>query len=222
MSRVPLGLASTVLCLALFGCTGLATGAGEQEPPRQPAKGAPAAERARAASTPEPTPPPLQVANLLGQDGRLTVLILGSDLRKGIPGERTDAIIVATIDPASGEVAMVSLPRDTVNVPIAPGKVYSGRINALLGDYQRSSGKKKVALNKLRETLGYAFDIEIDYYAMVDFSGLVRLVDSIGGVRITLADPFIDPTMHLSSKGLRLKAGTQLLSGKEALAYTRS
>lgn len=222
MSRVPLGLVSAALCLVLSACSGLATGPGEQTAPRQVAKGAPAGGAAPAAvPTPAPTKPPPQLSDLLGADGRLTVLILGSDVRKNIIGERTDTIIVASIDPATGKVSLISLPRDTVNVPIAPGRAYPGRINGLYGELQRSTGKKK-ALSKTREALAYAFGTEIDYYALVDFSGLVRLIDSIGGVQVTLDEALIDPTMHLDSRGLRLKAGTHRLSGKEALAYARS
>jgi polyisoprenyl-teichoic acid--peptidoglycan teichoic acid transferase len=217
MSRVPLGLVSAALCLILSGCTGLATGPGDTAAPRQAARGA-----SGTVATTAPTQPPPQVPDLVGADGRLTVLILGSDIRKGIIGERTDTIIVASIDPSNGKVSLVSLPRDTVNVPIAPGKVYPGRINGLYWELQRTTGKKKVALQKTREALAYAFGIEIDFYALVDFTGLVRLIDSIGGVEVTLAEALIDPTMHLGTKGLRLKAGSQRLSGKEALAYSRS
>ena len=172
--------------------------------------------------TPEPTKPPLTLADLLGSDGRLTVLILGSDAREGVIGHRTDAIIVATIDPGTGKVAMVSLPRDTVNVPIAPGQAYSGRINSLFWEYERATGKTKEALKKTKKALAYAFGTEIDYYAMVDFDGLVRLINSIGGVDVTLTEALIDPTMHLGTKGLRLKAGQRHLDGKKALAFSRS
>ena len=95
----------------------------------------------RATPTPTPTRPPVTVADLLGKDGRLTVLLLGSDKRKRIVGERTDAIIVASVDPKSGKVAMVSLPRDTVNVPTAPGRVYAERINALFFELQARQGQ---------------------------------------------------------------------------------
>lgn len=217
MSRVLPGLVSAALCLVLSGCAGLAAGAGEEEPPPPVARGTPAA-----APTPAATRPPPQVADLLGEDGRLTVLILGSDVRKGIIGERTDAIIVASIDPSSGTVAMVGLPRDTVNLPIAPGEVYPERINTLYSEFQRATGKKKTALLKMRDALAYAFDIEIDHFALVDFGGLVRLIDSVGGIEVTLDEPLIDLTMHLGSKGLRLQAGTRRLDGKEALAYSRS
>ena len=160
---------------------------------------------------------------ILGQDGRLSVLLLGSDFRKGIAGERTDAIIVATIDPDSGRVvhgqpahATPSTCRSGLARSIVIG------INTLFWSYQRSSGKKKVALKKTRKALEFAFDTEIDYYALVDFNGLVKLIDSIGGIEVTLEEKLVDPTMHLSKKGLRLKAGSHEINGKTALAYSRS
>ena len=223
MSRVLLGLMSAVLVFVLSGCAGLAAGS-EREDGAGGTNGrsATSATPKPARPTPEPTKPPLTVADLVGSDGRLTVLLLGTDARDNIIGHRTDTIIVATIEPASGKVAMVSLPRDTVNVPIAPGQAYTGRINSLFWDFERSTGKTKLALKKTKQALAYAFDIEIDYYALVDFDGLVRLVNSIGGVEVTLDEPLIDPTMHLGSKGLKLKAGARQLDGKKALAFSRS
>lgn len=221
MSRAWLVPISAVLCLALSGCAGLAAGA--QDEGTKPGSDAEAPRKAAAPkATPEPTQPPLTIADLVGSDGRLTVLILGSDVREGIIGERTDAIIAASIDPDTGKVAMVSLPRDTVNVPIAPGKAYPGRINSLLWEYQRSSGKKKTALKKTKSALAYAFGTEIDYYALVEFDGLVRLINSIGGVDVTLKQSLIDPSMHIGKKGLKLKAGKRHLDGKKALAFSRS
>jgi LCP family protein required for cell wall assembly len=228
MSRTTSALLCAALCFALAGCTGLAGGAVDETSSDEGGSGRAAARQQRRepaptpAPTPEPTRAPLAVADLLGEDGRFTALLLGSDLRKGIVGERTDAIIVATIDPGSGKVAMVSLPRDTVNVPIAPGEAYADRINTLYFDLQSRTGKRKAALEQLREALAYAFDTEIDHVALIDFGGLVKLIDSIGGVEIMLEEPINDPSMHLGEKGLRLKAGRQRLDGKEALAYARS
>jgi LCP family protein required for cell wall assembly len=227
MSRIVSILTCAALCLLLAGCGDLASGAGgDQATRREGGTGKAATKAARPAPpptpTPEPTREPLTVADLLGDDGRFTVLLLGSDLRKGIVGERTDAIIVATIDPGSGKVAMVSLPRDTVNVPIAPGEAYAERINTLYFDLQQSTGKRKTALEEMRAALAYSFGTEIDHVALVDFDGLVKLIDSIGGIDVTLDEPINDPTMHLGEKGLKLKAGLQRLDGKEALAYARS
>jgi len=119
-------------------------------------------------------------------------------------------------------VAMVSLPRDTVNVPIAPGKVYGGRINSLFWDYERATGKTKQALKKVKRDLSYAFGVEIDYYALVEFDGLIRLINSIGGIDVTLKQALVDPTMHIGKNGLKLKAGERELDGKKALAFSRS
>lgn len=214
MTRAALGLICAALLVVVTGCSGMVSGADSTPPPRE--------RKARPTPTPAPTKPPLRVADLVGKDGRLTVLLLGSDRRKNIVGERTDAIIVVSVDPKSGKVAMVSLPRDTVNVPTAPGRVYAGRINALYFTLQAGKGKRKAALNKLRDTLAYAFDTEIDYYALVDFEGVVRLVQTIGGVTVKLDEPLIDPSMHIGKRGLRLKAGRQTLDGQHALAFTRS
>jgi len=220
MSRALLGLISAVLVFALSGCGGLAAGAGDESGAD---RGRTAKTPARAQQpTPEPTKPPLEVADLLGTDGRLTVLILGSDAREGVIGARTDTIIVASIDPGSGKVAMVSLPRDTVNVPIAPGNAYAGRINGLFWEFERATGKTREALRKTKEALAYAFDIEIDYYAMLEFDGLVRLVNGIGGVTVTLDEPVVDASMRIGGKGLKLKAGKRVLDGKTALAFSRS
>ena len=117
---------------------------------------------------------------------------------------------------------MVSLPRDTVNVPIAPGVTYPERINALFWEYERETGMAEKALRKVKRDLSYAFGTEIDYYALVEFDGLVRLINSIGGVKVTLKESLEDPTMHIGKKGLRLKAGTRQLDGRTALAFART
>jgi LCP family protein required for cell wall assembly len=220
MSRVLLGLISAILVFAVSGCAGLAAGVEDGSKTGKTGKGGKTAKVEK--PKPTPTKPPLKIADLVGSDGRLTVLILGSDARDNVIGQRTDTIIVVTIDPGTGRVAMVSLPRDTVNVPIAPGKAYQGRINSLFWEYERSTGKAKTALKKTKNALAYAFDTEIDYYALVEFTGLVRLINSIGGIDVTLDEALIDPTMHLGKRGLRLKAGERHLDGKKALAFSRS
>ena len=216
MSRALLALVAFLLALTVSGCAELAVGAGNDQ-----SKGT-RGKQAVADPTPEPTKPPLRVDDLVGEDGRLTVLLLGSDYREGVIGSRTDAIIVASLNPRSGRVAMVSLPRDTVNVPIAPGQVYSSRINSLFWEYERAAGKSKPALKQVKRDLSYAFGVEIDYYALVEFEGLIRLINSIGGVDVTLTEALIDPTMHIGDNGLKLKAGRRELDGKKALAFSRS
>ena len=80
-----------------------------------------------------------------------------------------------------------------MNVPIAPGVAYPERINSLYFDLRQQTGKSKEALTKLKEALAYAFDTQIDYYVLVDFDGLVKLIDAIGGIEVTLEEELIDP-----------------------------
>src|SRR6266536_1928407 len=54
--------------------------------------------------------------------GRLNVLLIGADQRPREGTFNTDTLIVASIDPKTKQVALFSLPRDTVNVPLPPGK----------------------------------------------------------------------------------------------------
>ena len=62
---------------------------------------------------PDPTPPPAWAA-----DGRLNVLLIGSDAGPGRFSQRADAIILASVDIETGRVAAFSLPRYTYNVPL--------------------------------------------------------------------------------------------------------
>jgi LCP family protein required for cell wall assembly len=224
----PTGILVALLGFVLAGCSGLAAGSGQERATDVDDTDTRTGHVVTTESDTSPQePPPAQepaptLDDLLGEDGRLTVLVLGSDARKGVVGERMDAIIVATIDPGTGKVAMVSLPRDTVNVPVGPGRVYPGRINSYFWEYERKTGKTKAALRRMRKALEFAFGTEIDYYVKVDFDGLVGLINRIGGIHVTLDEPFVDRTMHLGKKGLRLKAGTRHLDGKKALAYSRS
>jgi len=157
-----------------------------------------------------------------GSDGRLTILLLGSDARGKVVGERTDAIMVMTIDASTGRVSMAGLPRDTVNVPIGDGEVYASRITGLLQSYQLGGSGRKEALRKVTRAMAYAFDIEIDAYVLIGFIGVRRLIDQIGGVDVFLDRPLWDSTMHVTKKGLKLQAGANHLDGGRALAFART
>jgi LCP family protein required for cell wall assembly len=150
------------------------------------------------------------------------MLLLGSDARPGLGGERTDTIMIASIDPATGKVAFISLPRDTADVPIGPGQTYSPKINGLFQQYRLNSGSRKSAYQSLVKALEYAFGIEIDRYALAHFNGVISLIDQIGGIDVTLAQPFDDPTSHITKNGLHLHAGKNHLNGHFALAFARS
>ena len=146
-------------------------------------------------------------------------LITGSDSRQGlsrkqerklatghdVSGMRSDTIMVLHM-PANGNPAvLISLPRDSY-VPI-PGHG-SDKINAAYA----LGGPRLLA-----ETVQNVTGLRIDHYMGIGFGGFVRVVDAIGGVRLCLKAPLVDP-----AAGLHLHKGCQVLSGAEALGFVRS
>ncbi|HEY7599781.1 MAG TPA: LCP family protein [Candidatus Limnocylindrales bacterium] len=129
-----------------------------------------------------------------GSDGRFTILLLGSDFRTKKPknGDRTDMIMVVTINPATGKMAVASIPRDTAYIPLANKTTYSGRVNELFKRYSPSG--RLAALNKLRGDIGYALGVEIDAAALLRFAGFDALMDELGPITVTTR-PAKDPKL---------------------------
>jgi len=166
----------------------------------------------------------LALARISG-DAPFNVLLVGSDSRDDIDpaegdadrfvdgevdgeveGSRADTIIVARLDPATGAVALLSVPRD-LYVPIA-GTDRSDRINAAFG----------LGEQQLIDTVQDALDIELNHYVEIDFRGFERLVSIIGGVPV-----YFDTLLRDEYTGLDVnKVGCATLDGPQALAFVRS
>ncbi len=168
-----------------------------------------------------PSPTPAGADPLLGADGRFTVLLLGSDYRPAHPGNRTDAIMVASVDPQSKETAAFSIPRDTRNFPLIGGGSWTAKVNGLYQHLASSTGKPGEAM---RRVIAKAFNIEIDGYVFTGFDGVRRLVDAVGGVDVTLDDPYYDAHFWVDARhqGWGLPKGRSHLSGRQALIMARS
>src|SRR6476659_1077157 len=132
-----------------------------------------------ASPDPTPTPAPAGADPLLGTDGRLTVLLLGSDYRPAHPGNRTDAIMVVSVDPVTGKAAGFSIPRDTSGFPLPGGGRFGNKINAL---YQYFLSHGRGGGSAMEAAFAKAFGIEVDGYAFIGFAGVKHLVDAVGGV----------------------------------------
>jgi len=139
---------------------------------------------------------------------RLNVLVLGTDSGLG-GGARTDTIILASIDIATGTIDALAIPRDT-RVRI-PGRSGYDRINAA-----HVYGGPELAVRTVENLLG----IDVDYYVRIDYRGFETIVDTLGGVVIDVERPmrYVDRAQGLD---IDLKPGVQLLSGKQALDYVR-
>jgi polyisoprenyl-teichoic acid--peptidoglycan teichoic acid transferase len=170
---------------------------------------------------PTPTPAPPGADPLLGTDGRLTVLLLGSDYRPAKPGNRTDAIMVVSVDPTTGESAGFSIPRDVSNFPLPEKGTYAPKVNGLY-PYLESHGGNAGA--RMKKAVSRAFGIEIDRYAFIGFIGVRNLVAAVGGVDVTLQKAYYDPFYWVNNRhqGWGLSAGKHHLNAQDALIFARS
>lgn len=160
-----------------------------------------------------------------GSDGRVTVLLVGSDHRDGgHNGERTDTILVMSINTATKVISAASIPRDTARVPVAPalgGGIFKSKINGMLKFFKKkSNGSRAAGLEKLRIEIQYLLATPIDYVAYIRFDGFDALVDEAGGISTSIPAEIRDPT-YIDKPGWPvgarfLAAGSVTLGGAEA------
>jgi LCP family protein required for cell wall assembly len=137
-----------------------------------------------------------------GQPGT-TYLVVGSDARKGLAGQRTDTIMV--LHTGHGPNLLMSIPRDSL-VPV-PGHSTT-KINAAF-----AYGGPKLLTQTVENDTG----IRIDHYVEMGFQGLIGLVDAVGGITICPKTAMKDPLAHLD-----IPKGCQHADGVTALGYARS
>jgi LCP family protein required for cell wall assembly len=166
---------------------------------------------------------------------RLNILLIGADEQNG--GHRTDTMITVSIDPATGQVVMFQLPRDTVDVPVPPGaprsvwgSTYTNKINAFFSSASARSDAfpgtpATRGYNGLKSILGYLYGLDIQYYVEVNFEGFQKVVDALGGVTVNVQIPVLDdnfPEAASHRERLYVPAGVQHMTGAQALEYSRS
>ncbi|MBP1705801.1 MAG: cell envelope-related transcriptional attenuator [Chloroflexi bacterium] len=223
-------------------CSGSACDEDVPEPSVEASPGATAEETEPPVETLSPLPtldpsaslPPAEEPSLPAWNGtgRLNVLLIGSDKRPKANWSLTDTLIVASIDPNTRQVAMFSLPRDVVDVPLPNiparsvfGSVYAGKINGL---YQQAKARKDLfpggGYVTLKKTLSTLYKIPIHYFVEVDFNGFKQVVDAMGGVTINVQMPVVDDYYPGDRGALRvyIPTGIRHMTGAEALIYARS
>jgi LCP family protein required for cell wall assembly len=180
-----------------------------------------------ALTTPEASLAPVPSPTEAGRTARLNVLLLGIDSGVGRNTALTDTMIVASLDPVTQTVSMVSIPRDMVGVPLPDGRKFNQKINSLHA-YARHNpklfpGSDGTGNDVLMGALGTLLDLKIDYYASVNLPGFVNVVDALGGVDVKVARAFCDPSYdeYGFTRGFSITAGWHHLNGQQALAYAR-
>jgi LCP family protein required for cell wall assembly len=148
-----------------------------------------------------------------------TMLLLGSDDDSKFQGNPlTQSMILVRVDPASKSVTMFSIPRD-LYVPISGSG--SGKI-----DQAYEQGGPDAAVR----TVENDFDVRVDYWAWIGLTGLVQLVDQVGGVDLSPTNPVLDDAYPndvnsnnpYGTERIAVLPGPQHMDGTQVLQYVRS
>lgn len=153
------------------------------------------------------TLPAIENTEIPKDEGWLHYLLLGIDGTSYKSG-RSDAMIVLSVNKEEQKVVLSSIPRDTFVYVEGTG------FNKLNSAYN-SGGAQLTA-----QTFENNFDIHIENYFIVNFESLPKIVDLVGGVTLTLTDA---EAAHMCDwyGAWGVVGGTQVLNGKEVLAYCR-
>ena len=170
--------------------------------------------------------PKIHVANEVGENGGpFTVLVIGSDTRVGesaagvqafgsaqqVTGQRSDVVQLWRVNPSTKQIAIMSIPRDTVVTMLPPNDQQYGTYNRINSSYNSGA-------NQLVKTITANFGIPINHVVQVDFSGFQNGVNALGGVYMDFPYPAKD-----AYSGLDITTpGCQLLKGAQALGVARS
>ncbi len=120
---------------------------------------------------------------------------------------RSDVNIILTVNMNTHKILMTTTPRDSyVEIPDGGANQYDKLTHA--GIYGVETSKK---------TLEKLYDIEIDYYARVNFTSFIKLIDAVGGVTVYNDQAFTSYT----NKDYSFEVGNVTLSSEAALAFVR-
>jgi polyisoprenyl-teichoic acid--peptidoglycan teichoic acid transferase len=172
---------------------------------------------------------PEEEIRLWDGESRFNILIAGIDRRPGERGTllvRTDALMVASVDPASGRIGILHIPRDLFFAlpPDGGGNALPlVRVNTLL---MRGEGMQAgYGPIYMMDTIGYNFGMYIHAYVLFDFEAFVTVVDALGGIDITTNYTISDPTypsMNYGYDPFYLPKGDHHLDGETALKFART
>ncbi len=159
-----------------------------------------------------------------------TVLVMGVDSAiDGLKANQAfngDTLIMVTFNPNTLTATMFSLPRD-LYVPIACNHNRYAKINS------SAAYGSSCVINTVQKLTG----IDIDYYVKINFTGVVELVDALGGVTVDVEKPDFNFNRKIDCKGqvceqnskrqfgskvIYVPVGVNKLNGEQALAYARN
>jgi LCP family protein required for cell wall assembly len=157
------------------------------------------------------------------QKGYTTIALFGIDARSTdslAEGNRSDSIIIASINNDTKEVRLVSVYRDTL-LRIANGNDITSKVNAAY-----SYGGPELAIATLNENL----DLQITDFVTVNFTALTKAIDDLGGITVNVKDSELSVLNSAITEQIEVTGiysdgvwttGEVLLNGTQATAYAR-
>lgn len=166
--------------------------------------------------TPQPLPTelpftPTPAPTLPVPDHQIRILLLGSDIRED-NSFRTDVIMLLTINPREGTASLVSFPRDLYIY--MPGWGFS-RINVV--QYR--------GFDVMADMFEMNFGVRPQYYVLTNFAGFLNIIDSLGGIDVTIAEEMTDKCdlpIRDAHGNCTVQPGMLRMDGQYALWYVRS
>lgn len=147
---------------------------------------------------------PDQLQNDSDEDDVLVFYLSGSDTRSEVlDTSRSDTNILVTVNLKTKEILLLNTPRDYY----IGNPAYGGALDKLThcGNYGPECSI---------EALSDLYDLKIDYYAQINFTGFETLIDAVGGVTIYADEAF-------TNRGVSIVEGENHLNGAEALVFAR-
>ncbi|HJF31838.1 MAG TPA: LCP family protein [Sporosarcina psychrophila] len=144
----------------------------------------------------------------------VSILFIGVDdseaRHQGDSNSRSDALLLATLNPRNKSVKLVSIPRDSY--VYIPEVKYRDKIT-----HAHAFGGTRAAI----ETIEELFEIPVDYYVKMNFNAFIDVVNAIGGIEAEVPYDRIEKDEN-DKYTIQLKKGLQQLDGKHALALART
>ena len=144
-----------------------------------------------------------------------TILLMGVDSAEEGLSKNTvangDSLILVTFNPNTLNATMLSIPRDSY-VPIA---CWSGTPE------NKITHAAAYGTDCMMDTIENYFDVTIDYYAKINFKGLVSLVDTLGGITVDVPQDLCTDNSNREGQ-VCINAGVQTLNGEQALVLARN
>ncbi|MFD0385992.1 LCP family protein [Streptomyces stramineus] len=156
-------------------------------------------------------------------NGSQDILVLGSDSRganraygRDEGSSRSDTAMILHVYAGHKKASVVSIPRDAMTARPecrTPGGKTSPAVKRAQFNEAFSVGGAACAVATVENMTG----IRMDHYMEVDFSGFQKLIDKLGGVKVTTTKPIHDKWSHLD-----LEPGTHNLNGEQSLGLVRT